>query len=255
MSRRFDPKVLEDIVHEVLAQNLPLEPRLRAVTTAVASRYPGQIEENWNWVFSADGGATQQLTLLHVSLGEYVTIVGSPIPTGGFSGRYHTEIFDFILDGELVNYAAGDLEVTRYRPGDVSFLGKKDGRNCAIPDHLWMLEYARGPIPTMFALPVTDTLFGSLDFRSLFRMMWLATKQLLGIRSKNQPPPKSESRTRCLYPPGQYQPRHDAGTARHGSDWHVARTQTISQDHVVKCTKSAASHSRHSCRSSCWSSW
>ena len=187
MADRLDPKVLEGIVKEVLAQDLPLEPRLRAVTKAVADRYPGQIEEEWSWVLSADGGGTQQLTLLHVSLSEYLTIVGSPIATSGFSGRFHTEIFDFILDGELINYAPGDLEVTRYQPGHTSYFAKTEGRNYSIPDHLWMLEYARGPIPTMFALPVADTLFGSLDCRSLFRMVWLACKQMLGIRNRKPP--------------------------------------------------------------------
>ena len=48
-----------------------------------------------------DGGGNQQVALLHVSLNEYLTIVSCPVPNGGFSGRYRTEIHDFIIDGEL----------------------------------------------------------------------------------------------------------------------------------------------------------
>ncbi len=186
MTYRFDPEAIGRIVHECLQTygNHPLERLLREITTALALAYPGQIEETWDWVFSVDGGGNQQVTMLHVSPWEYLTIVSSPVGTGGFTGRYLTTIHDFLVAGKLLYYSEGQLEPTAYGPGDDIVLQPDEGHCFAVPDHLCMVEYTRGPIPTMFALPVINTLFGTLDFRSLWklvrnasRLMWRSLTQ------------------------------------------------------------------------------
>jgi L-gulonolactone oxidase len=178
MTYRFDPEAVRRIVHECLRTygNHPLDRLLREITTAFARAYPGQIEETWDWVFTVDGGGNQQVTILHVSPWEYLTIVSSPVATGGFTGRYLTTIHDFIVAGKLLYYSEGQLEPTAYGPGDDIVLRPDEGHCFAVPDHLCMVEYTRGPIPTMFALPVVNTLFGTLDFRSLWKLVRNASR-------------------------------------------------------------------------------
>jgi hypothetical protein len=149
---------------------------LREITTALARADPGQIEETWNWVFTVDGGGNQQVTMLHVSPWEYLTIVSSPVATGGFTGRYLTTIHDYIVAGKLLYYSEGQLQPTAYGPGDDIVLRPDEGHCFAVPDRLCMVEYTRGPIPTMFALPVVNTLFGTLDFRSLWKLVRNASR-------------------------------------------------------------------------------
>lgn len=193
MNHTFDPAVLGQIVKAALVawsadraaagptgrpDQTWLEKLFDRVRAGIAARWPGETSASTQWILAAAGGGTQQLLIVHASFTEYLTLVGSPIPTQGFSGRYFTEIYDFILDGELVNYAPGQLTPTSYKPGDVSYFARGEGRNYAIPDRLWMLEYSRGPIPTMFALPLADTVFGTLDYRSLFDLSVEFVKQM-----------------------------------------------------------------------------
>lgn len=181
MSHVFDPSDLARIVRTTTAQfeNEPLGFVLRRVTDALADAYPGQVNPNWEWTFSVDGGGNQQVAILHVSLTEYLTIVSCPVPNGGFSGRYSTTIHDFIVDGEIQQYREGELQASSFTAGDHVTLEPNQAECYAIPTSLCMIEYARGPIPTMFALPVTDTVFGTLDYRSLAKMVARAGAAML----------------------------------------------------------------------------
>lgn len=181
VNHRFNPQEIGRIIHECLrtSGDKPLEGLLRDITTALARAYPGSVEEKWDWVFSVDGGGNQQLTMLHVSPSEYLTIVSSPVGTGGFTGRYWTTIHDFIVAGKLLYYSEGQLEPTAYGPGDDIVLQPHEGHCFSVPDHLCMIEYTRGPIPTMFLLPVVNTLFDTLDFRSLWKLVRNASRLML----------------------------------------------------------------------------
>ena len=90
------------------------------------------------------------LTILYASWKEYLIFFGTPIDTTGHTGRYSfIEDHCFLLDGEMWYYAAGQTEKTIYRPGDTIYLGKGQAKCYRVVDHAWILEYARGPIPTM----------------------------------------------------------------------------------------------------------
>jgi len=186
----LDPQELDRIVRAETERyaDKPLGFVLRRITDALAVAYPGAIDRDWEWTFSVDGGGNQQVALLHVSLEEYLTIVSCPVPNGGFSGRYFTSIHDFIVDGELDLYREGDLEPSRFQPGDHVVLEAHGAECYSIPQTLCMIEYARGPIPTMFALPVADTLFGTLDYRSLTKMVVRAGAAMLRTYSGGYDP-------------------------------------------------------------------
>lgn len=171
MSYIFDPERLHEVVKKHLGQ--PNEQAFDNITRDVAELYPGHVNTGpRNWIFNNAGGAMGQLALLHASLSEYIILFGSPIGTEGHSGRYRTEVYDFQIAGETWCYLEGEMQRTVYKPGDVMYLGPSDVKGYRIPDFSWMLEYARGPVPTMLPFGLADTLTSTLDVRNLARTVW-----------------------------------------------------------------------------------
>lgn len=166
----FDPKVLGQCAREGVG--LEPEPAMDAITAALARHYPGHVDTGArDWIFNNAGGAMGQLTLLHGSLTEYLIFFGSPIGTEGHSGRYATEVYDWVFDGEMWCYLEGETSRSVYGPGDLAYLGADKVKGYRLPSHAWMLEYARGPIPTMLPFGLADTLVSTLDMKALRRTM------------------------------------------------------------------------------------
>lgn len=170
MSYVFDPEVLHEITKRSVG--LPLEQAFDQITCELSDRYPGLIYTGpRNWIFNNAGGAMGQMTLLYASLNEYILFFGTPIGTGGHSGRYATEVHDFMIAGEMWCYIEGELERGEYFPGDAAYLGPSQAKGYCAKEDSWMMEYARGPIPTMLPFGLADTLASTLDVRTLGRTL------------------------------------------------------------------------------------
>jgi hypothetical protein len=178
----FEPAELHEISKRAVSEK-SRDAIIRVVSEELKRRYPDYIELGVPWLFNNAGGAMGQIKLLHCSLSEYILIFGTPIGTEGHSGRYATEVYDFMLDGEMWCFHAGQFERAIYRPGDVAYLGADLAKGYAVPSHVMMLEYARGPIPTMLPFGLADTVFSTLDRRTvsetLFQYAKLVTRSLL----------------------------------------------------------------------------
>lgn len=170
MAHIFQPERLHEIARQALDR--PPQEMLRAVAEGLARAYPGHVRSELDWIFNNAGGAMGQMALLHASLTEYLLLFGTPIGTEGHSGRYATEVHDFMLAGEMWCYHEGELERTVYKPGDAAYLGRSRVKGYRIPEFAWMLEYARGPIPTMLPFGLADTVFSTLDLRAFARTVW-----------------------------------------------------------------------------------
>lgn len=181
MAQVFDPKVLAEIAKKGIG--LPHDRMFGVVHEALRERYPKHIHPDIRWIFNNAGGAMGQMTLLHASLTEYLLFFGTPIGTEGHSGRYRTAVWDFMLEGEMWCYVEGETARSVYRPGEYAHLGASKVKGYRIPDHGWMLEYARGPIPTMLPFGLADSLFSTVDYRCVLRSLWmygrLTVKELL----------------------------------------------------------------------------
>ena len=174
----FEPETLIEVAHSHL--DLPLEEMITAITQDLAERYPGLIDTEPEWFFSNAGGAMGQLTILYASLREYLIFFGTPIGNGGHTGRYRfAEDYAIILDGEMWHYGEGDLQRKEYRRGDVVYLPRGEAKGYRMVERGWILEYARGAIPTMLAFGVADTVFSTLDWTSLFRTFRIYTRHVL----------------------------------------------------------------------------
>ena len=178
----FDPAILHGIARAALDKQ-PRAAVLASVEEQLAARYPKHIERGTPWIFNNAGGAMGQMKLLHCSLSEYVLIFGTPIGTEGHSGRYGTEVYDFMLDGEMWCYHAGEFHKTVFRPGDLAYLGPDRAKGYACPEGGFMLEYARGIIPSMLPFGLADTLLSTRDYVTMRRTLWqygkLVVRELL----------------------------------------------------------------------------
>ena len=168
MSYVLDPAVLREVAQAHLES--PLETMFEAITQDLAQRYPGKIDTGQEWFFNNAGGAMGQLTILYASLKEYLIFFGTPIGTEGHTGRYSfIEDYAFVLDGEMWYFKEGQLKREVYVAGDQIHLVKSEAKGYRIPDHAWILEYARGPIPMMLPFGLADTMSSTLDFTTLAR--------------------------------------------------------------------------------------
>ena len=186
MAYVFDPDELERCVHEGRGHDTA-DAAMDAITAALAARYPAHIHAGpRDWILNNAGGAMGQITLLHASLSEYILFFGSPIGTEGHSGRYGTDVYDWVFDGEMWCYMEGEVERTSYSDGRRAYLGPSQAKGYRIPDHAWMLEYSRGAIPTMLPFGLADTLLSTLDLKCVSRTLGVYTKRVLGSLAKGK---------------------------------------------------------------------
>ncbi len=151
MGHLFEPEKLEAIARNSLG--LPWEEMVARITRDLAEAYPGHIHQRPEWIMNLVGGAAGVMHILHGSLSEYLILFGSALGTGGFSGRYHLDIWDTMLCGEMYTFTEADVSrrVT-HGPGETAHLPRRTAKVYQTTPGAWMLEYGRGPIAT--ALPI-----------------------------------------------------------------------------------------------------
>jgi C-8 sterol isomerase len=176
----FDPDELHDVCKRAVAKGGTLPDKIAALRADLAATHPGHIRLEDEWVFNIAGGALGQMTLLHASLTEYILVFGSPIGTEGYSGRFLSDDYFIILEGEQWAYAEGDEERSIYRPGDMNYLPRGEARGYRMPDRCYALEYARGIIPTMLPFGLADSFTSTLDPVPVLKTMQIYTRAVLG---------------------------------------------------------------------------
>jgi len=170
-------------LHTIAKDTVGLETKDAAFAQIIGElkhEYPGHIRDDIPWVFNNAGGAMGQMKLLHASLSEYLIFFGTPIGTEGHSGRYASEVWDFIIDGEVWCYEEGEFERSVYKPGDVAYLAGGRAKGYAVPDAAFMLEYARGPIPSMLPFGIADAIFSTIDAPTIGKTAWYYTQLVVG---------------------------------------------------------------------------
>ena len=176
----FDPQVIHEISRKYLDQ--PLEQMFSHIIADLSERYPGQIDDSKPWIFNNAGGVMLEMKLLHASAKEYVMFWGTPIGSEGHTGRHLAEFYDTVLDGEAWYYQEGQFTRDEYKPGDHIFVGKGQSAGMHYPDHVWMVEYARGVLPSLLPFGLADGLISTMDFKTVVQTVViyfsLLTRQL-----------------------------------------------------------------------------
>jgi C-8 sterol isomerase len=177
MAYLFDPEVLAKIVRMHLA--LPIEQQIEAVGKTLKEVYGNHVSPGQPWMWSTAGGIMCSINPLHVSLNEYLLFCGTAIGTEGHSGRHRADMFDVVLTGELWTYQAGSFDRHVHKPGDLAHLRRGTSNGSKLRPGVWMLEYARGNVASLFPFALGDTLFSTLDTTDLFAQLGVSTRLML----------------------------------------------------------------------------
>lgn len=180
----FDPQVIHEISRKHLGQ--PLEQMFENVIAELSERYPGAIDNSKPWIFNNAGGVMLEMKLLHASTKEYVMIWGTPIGSEGHTGRHLVEFYDTVLDGEAWYYQEGQFTRDVYTSGDHIFIGKGQSAGMHYPDHVWMVEYARGILPSLLPFGLADALLSTLDYKTALQTMTIYFSLLTRHLSRGQ---------------------------------------------------------------------
>eukprot|EP00297_Palpitomonas_bilix_P013699 CAMPEP_0113882758 /NCGR_PEP_ID=MMETSP0780_2-20120614/9161_1 /TAXON_ID=652834 /ORGANISM="Palpitomonas bilix" /LENGTH=222 /DNA_ID=CAMNT_0000869865 /DNA_START=37 /DNA_END=705 /DNA_ORIENTATION=+ /assembly_acc=CAM_ASM_000599 len=172
-----DPATIEEIAKKSLSLEggefaSPGERRqaiFANITAELQLRYGDHISQNPEWVFINAGGFIGTFCVLHASLTEYILIFGTPLVSSGHSGRYWADIYDTLVQGKYKQWPEGTTEYVVHGPGDTVVHKKWEGAMVYWDEHTWMLEYARGIIPSTLGFALADSLFSTQDFYTVFK--------------------------------------------------------------------------------------
>jgi hypothetical protein len=176
----FDPEVLRAACAARL--DMPAREAISAIAQDLAGIYPGHIETRQDWFFNIAGGATGIMTVLHGSLSEYLIWFGTPVGTEGFSGRYHMDIYDVVISGEVWVYDEDDFAKRRvFLPGDMMLLRRRRVKGFRLREDSWVLEYGRGLVFTSLPMGLSgavQNLDGGIIWKTMRNYGRLVIKEL-----------------------------------------------------------------------------
>jgi hypothetical protein len=177
MAYVFDPQVLAEIVR--LHLHLPIAQQFDAVSRTLQEVYGDHVHPGQPWMWSTAGGIMCAISPLHVSLNEYLLFCGTAIGSEGHSGRHRADMYDVVMSGELWTYQPGSFERHVHRPGDLAYLPRGTANGSKLRPGVWLLEYARGNVPSLFPFALADTLFSTLDLTDLTQQLGVSTRLML----------------------------------------------------------------------------
>jgi C-8 sterol isomerase len=174
MAYIFEPEVLRDIVR--MHMHLPIEQQFPAVAQTLREVYGEHVSLGERWMWSNAGGIMCAISPLHVSHNEYLLFCGTAIGSEGHSGRHRADIYDAVMAGDLWTYEAGSFERHQYKAGDLACLRRGTANGSKLQAGAWLLEYARGNVPSLFPFALGDTLFSTLDTTDLLAQLGISTR-------------------------------------------------------------------------------
>eukprot|EP01138_Halocafeteria_seosinensis_P010190 gb/GECG01010407.1/.p1 GENE.gb/GECG01010407.1/~~gb/GECG01010407.1/.p1 ORF type:complete len:234 (+),score=29.41 gb/GECG01010407.1/:1-702(+) len=121
------------------------------------------------WIFINAGGWMGAYSLLYSSLSEYVLLFGTPIGSGGHSGRYWAHIEDTTITGTFHQWPEGSTRKKTYGPSSTVVHRRWEATNVYWEADTWMVEYARGFIPSAMPFALADSLFSAQDVLSIWK--------------------------------------------------------------------------------------
>jgi C-8 sterol isomerase len=184
MAHLFEPEELEAIVRR--SMGLPWERMVDQIIQDLAAAYPGHIHTRQEWIMNLVGGAAGMMHILHGSLSEYLLLFGSAIGTGGFSGRYHLDIWDTMLCGEMRTFTeAAPSQAVTHRPGETAHLPRRTAKVYQTTPGAWMLEYGRGAIITALPIGISGAVT-SLEPRTIVRTLRCYGQRVVGSLLKGK---------------------------------------------------------------------
>jgi hypothetical protein len=173
----FTTAEIETVALQSLAAGPDAVVRMANITAELTQRYPGLIHEE-DWIFMRAGGWMGSFKLLYASVSEYVLLFGTAMPTSGHSGRYWANITDTLISGRFVQWEEGAVHPIVHTEGVTVPHPAWTVTGVHWEGGTWMLEHAKGFIPSATAFAFSDGVFSSQDFWSLGKSLWVYGKHV-----------------------------------------------------------------------------
>lgn len=173
----FDPEDLQRIVQMHL--DVPLDQRFDRIAQTLRSVYGEHVHPGGEWIWSNAGGIMCSMSVLHNSPKEYLLFCGTAVGSEGHSGRHRADLYDIVVNGELQTFKPDQFTPRVLEPGDMSYLPQRTTNGSHLAPECWLLEYARGNIPSMFPFALGDTVFSTQDLTDLRKTMVHSGKLML----------------------------------------------------------------------------
>ncbi|KXS12007.1 ERG2 and sigma1 receptor-like protein [Gonapodya prolifera JEL478] len=179
-----DPSTIEKVARDALRAHPDgnLTVIFETIVSTLQQTYPGHVRSvdvEQDWIFMNAGGWMGSFLLLHASLTEYILLFGTAVPTSGHSGRYWADIHDTILKGSFTQWTEGGPYNRKFGVGDTIVHARGEVTAVSWPENTFMLEYARGVIPTTMGFALADSIFGTTDFVTVFNSVYVYGKSIL----------------------------------------------------------------------------
>ncbi|EME30122.1 C-8 sterol isomerase [Galdieria sulphuraria] len=177
-----EPKFDKDIIRKIAerAVDLPREEAFHNVSKELQAAFPQLIyNSDLEWIFINAGGWMGSFCLLHASLTEYVLLFGTAIETAGHSGRYWIDIYDTLLRGTFQQWSEGTTHYVTYSAGDTIYHPRLSATAVCWKEDTWMLEYAHGPIMTSLLFALSDSLFSTQDWLTIYKSIQMYGKMVI----------------------------------------------------------------------------
>ncbi|GJQ13023.1 hypothetical protein GpartN1_g4814.t1 [Galdieria partita] len=174
------PKFDKDVIRKIAerAVDLPREEAFRNVSKELQAAFP-QLIYDTKWIFINAGGWMGSFYLLHASLTEYVLLFGTAIETSGHSGRYWIDIYDTLLRGTFYQWSEGTTHYVTYSAGDTIYHPRFSATAVHWKEDTWMLEYARGPIISSLLFALSDSMFSTQDWLTIYKSVQIYGRMVI----------------------------------------------------------------------------
>lgn len=173
----FEPDDLQRVVQ--MHVDVPLAERFDRITQTLHDVYGDHVHPGQKWIWSNAGGIMCSMSVLHVTPWEYLLFCGTALGSSGHSGRHRAELWDIVVHGELQTFKPDQFTPVTLREGDCSHLPRGATNASSLGPECWLMEYARGNVPSMFPFALGDTVFSTQDLTDMRNMMACSAKLML----------------------------------------------------------------------------
>ncbi|XP_074654711.1 sigma non-opioid intracellular receptor 1-like [Tubulanus polymorphus] len=174
----FDEKVIEEIGKKHAGgENIP--EMVTKISSELRVKYPYHVlplDDDIEMIFMNSGGKMCAGNVLHQSATEAVVIYGTAMDTSGHSGRHWAEATKIVLSGSVKIWKEGTYKSVEYKAGDVIKSAVGEASGVTMSEGTWLLSYGRGFIFSIGPYTLADSLFSTLDFHTIFKILRMSMK-------------------------------------------------------------------------------
>lgn len=143
------------------------------IVQKLAEAYPNHIQQDAPTILYTGGRATGLLRVLYCSVDEYVALYWSDWGLKSTdSGSYKAHVYDYITEGNNVNWNARylehrprDYEITE--PGEYTFLGRGDRKIWSFEGPCGMVDHGIGDVISMAKFALVSNFSSTLNFQAV----------------------------------------------------------------------------------------